>query len=176
MVTPGKALAAGLARIVAGWERITRPTRETVEALWASRHDRNSLWPLAAFRLSISRQAAELGAWMAGDGDGATARQSPERLTLYREQGRLLQRILDDRGMPADAPPERGGRWRSPAYRVELSQAGRLASGAVSSLTAAPGALDRFVEQIRTGRERGLYQAEAFRHSRELLRQSADSG
>ncbi|MEO5333108.1 MAG: hypothetical protein H7839_13895 [Magnetococcus sp. YQC-5] len=161
------------------WERLTEPTLESLrDKLSLLDVPKTSRWSLSAFRLSLSRQGLVLAHWMANMMESPVPpipQEMPDTLNLYVEPGQWHIQHVPHGSDSWTRPPERLGQWSAPAFRVTLTQSGQLAGGALASLQAEPGELDRFVEQIRLGRRAGFYQAEVFQQARALLRQSASS-
>ncbi|MBF0212248.1 MAG: hypothetical protein HQM00_01650 [Magnetococcales bacterium] len=133
---------------------------------------RPSRWSLSAFRVSLSERGRLLTRLMKRGSDRSEITPQDEAI-LYERDGRLNPIPTPTRSDSWTRPPERQGHWSTPAFRVALSRPGRMAGGALASTHAAPGELDRFVQQIQDERRAGLYPAEVFQQARELLRKSA---
>ncbi|MBF0613930.1 MAG: hypothetical protein G8237_01945 [Magnetococcales bacterium] len=134
-----------------------------------------SRWPLEAFRVAFSQR----GQWLARLWTRGAVADAPAAAVAvvqtsrhYDRSGVRVQMPLPQPSMSWNRLEERRCHWQAPACRVELSPPGRLAGGALSSLHAAPGDMDRFVEQIRAERRAGFYSSEVFQQARELLRSS----
>ncbi|MBF0293713.1 MAG: hypothetical protein HQL96_00875 [Magnetococcales bacterium] len=159
--------AEGPRRLLRALGRLAEPLADAVRERWPARTpERESRWPRFSFRLAISRKGA-IRAWLLGRMAPPIPETEAEALALYAKTG--------ERRKPA--PARRG--WRdpqenSPAWRVELSQAGQLAGGAYASVVAAPGEMDRFVERIRLAKRDGYFQAETFQQARRLLRRAEE--
>ncbi|MBF0178782.1 MAG: hypothetical protein HQM03_02015 [Magnetococcales bacterium] len=147
--------------------RIAEPLADAVRERWSLRPpERESLWSRFSFRLAISRKGA-IRAWLLGKTAPPIPETEEEALALYAKTGQRRK----------PAPAQRA--WRdpdaaSPAWRVELSQAGQLAGGALASVAAAPGEMDRFVERVRLAKRDGFFQAETFQLARRLLRRAGE--
>lgn len=159
------------------WERLTKTTLESLRANWPLRDaPMASRWSLTSFRLSLSQRGLALAHWMANRIEQPVPpilQEMPDTLNLYIEPGQWQIHHLTHSSDSWTRPPEHHGQWSAPAFRVTLTQSGQLAGGALASLQAESGELDRFVEQIRLGRRAGFYQADVFQQARALLRQSA---
>ncbi|MBF0273439.1 MAG: hypothetical protein HQL98_15425 [Magnetococcales bacterium] len=175
MITLERWLHASARWIGETWNRLAAQTGEAT----SGRHDTptepgQSRWSLRAFRVSLSRRGQTLARLM---GRSVTPESGPatDCGVVYEKQGNWKRMEVLHRSTAWSVPPDRKGQWTTPAFRVELSPPGRVAGGALASVHAAPGELDRFVEQIRDERRAGFYPPQVFQQARELLRQSADT-
>ncbi|MBF0339804.1 MAG: hypothetical protein HQL95_02420 [Magnetococcales bacterium] len=132
-----------------------------------------SRWSLTALRVTLSQTGRKLAEWWQRSGR-LPPEPSGEPALTYRRNGQLQAAVMPESSTAWTRPPDRLGHWSTPAYRVRLSPPGRVAGGAMASLHAAPGELDRFVEGIRNERRAGFYPAEVFQQARELLRQTGE--
>ncbi|MBF0192616.1 MAG: hypothetical protein HQL99_15990 [Magnetococcales bacterium] len=175
MITLERWLHASARWIGETWNRLAAQTGDAT----SGRRDtptepEPSRWSLRAFRVSLSRRGETLARLM---GQRVTPERNPatDGEIVYEKQGKLKRLEVSHRSTGWSTPPDRKGQWTTPAFRVELSPPGRVAGGALASVHAAPGELDRFVERIRDERRAGLYPPRVFQQARELLKHSADT-
>ncbi|GAB0058102.1 hypothetical protein SIID45300_02445 [Candidatus Magnetaquicoccaceae bacterium FCR-1] len=179
MISPDRLLQHSLDWLGTTLNRITSPFSQ------ASTHHtddpterRSSLWSLQSARLTLTRMVEGL-ADLLRRADQATLPEPQEQPSesaplLYSVSGRVQPQLRLERSTVWTRPPARGGSWQEPAFRVELSPQSRLAGGAFTSVTAAPGEMDRFVERIRVERQAGFYPASVFEQARDILRKGEE--
>ncbi|MBF0416988.1 MAG: hypothetical protein HQL86_01910 [Magnetococcales bacterium] len=139
---------------------------------------KGSGWCLQAVRVTLThvvvRLAELLRATLPDTLPEPQERPASPQLVLYSASGRPHLPASLERSTQWMRPVARGGGWHDPAFRVALSPEGRLAGGAFTSVTAAPGEMDRFVERIRTERQAGFYPATVFEQAREILKKGEE--
>ncbi|MBF0164704.1 MAG: hypothetical protein HQM01_09440 [Magnetococcales bacterium] len=179
MISADHLLQASLDWLGATLNRIATPFFPAPAAKKECPSDENSsIWSLQSARITLTRMVQGL-ADLLRRADQAMLPEPREQhsetsLLLYSPSGQPQPQPRLDRSTEWTRPPARGGTWREPAFRVELSPQSRLAGGAFTSVTAAPGEMDRFVERIRVERQAGFYPASVFEQARDILRAEAE--
>ncbi|MBF0627505.1 MAG: hypothetical protein HQL91_04715 [Magnetococcales bacterium] len=177
MITLERWVQASVGWIEQSWNRLAEPDQSVAltGGVETTRAPVKSRWSLRAFSVALSQRGKILAQRMK-QAFAPPEEQVGTPLRLYDRPGRIKTLSPPETSDAWSQPPDRQRAWRTPAFRVRLSPPGRVASGALSSLHAAPGELDRFVAEIRDERRAGLYPAQVFQQARELLRQSAPTG
>ncbi|MEO5346291.1 MAG: hypothetical protein H7834_07935 [Magnetococcus sp. YQC-9] len=174
MISSDRWLQAPLQWLNTTLQRLTQPLFESAAKKTDTPVDPAAPpWSWQAFRTTLTQTGRRLAELLLSSDKPPVEPLDPtpaEPLTLYSATGQTRMLAPLERSTLWMRPAARGGVWRDPSFRVELSPQGRVAGGAMTSVYAAPGELDRFVESIRVERQAGFYPNEVFDQARVILR------